>query len=50
MAKDQVGIFPTLDRVDGTHGSLIARHFGGQSVSLDSDLGRSTWCQSRRFE
>jgi len=38
MAKDQVGIFPTLDRVDGTHGSLIARHFGGQSVSLDSDL------------
>jgi len=38
MAKDQVGIFPTLDRVDGTHGSLIARHFGGQPVSLDSHL------------
>ena len=38
VAKGQVEIFLAQDRVDGTHGLLIALPFGRQSVSLDSDL------------
>jgi hypothetical protein len=46
VAKGRVDIFPAQDRVDGTHGSLIALPFGRQSVSLDSDLEPVTWRRS----